>query len=132
MAGGMPTSKTWLGSDTALARAIGRPVRRFLGIEAAGGILLMVATVVALVWANSPWSDSYHDLWHAEVHLSIGGLALEHHGHPLTLHEVVNDALMAVFFFVVLRRAVRLAAFLAGLRAALRLVFFFAVFLAIV
>lgn len=101
MAGGAPTRETWLGSDRALARAIGRPVMRFLGIEAAGGILLMVATVVALVWANSPWSGSYHDLWHAEVHLSIGGLALEHHGHALTFHELVNDALMAVFFFVV-------------------------------
>ena len=101
MAGELPTNKTWLGGDTALARAVGRPVRRFLGIEAAGGILLMVATVVALVWANSPWSDSYHDLWHAEFHLSIGGLALEHHGHPLTLHQLVNDALMAIFFFVV-------------------------------
>ncbi len=102
MAGGMPmTRSTWLGSDRALARAIGRPVMRFLGIEAAGGVLLMVATVVALVWANSPWSGSYHDLWHSEVHLAIGGFALEHHGHPLTLHELVNDALMAVFFFVV-------------------------------
>ena len=79
MAGGTPeTRKTWLGSDRRLARAFGRPVIRFLGIEAAGGILLMAATLVALVWANSPWSDSYHDLWHAEVHLSIGGLALEH------------------------------------------------------
>ena len=74
---------------------------RFLGIEAAGGILLMVATVVALVWANSPWSGSYHDLWHTEFHLGVGDFRLEHHGHALTLAEVVNDALMAVFFFVV-------------------------------
>jgi len=74
---------------------------RFLGIEAAGGILLMVATVVALVWANSPWSGGYHDLWHTEFHLGVGDLRLEHHGHALTLAELVNDALMAVFFFVV-------------------------------
>ena len=74
---------------------------RFLGIEAAGGILLMVATVVALVWANSPWSGGYHDLWHTEFHLGVGDFRLEHHGHALTLTEVVNDALMAVFFFVV-------------------------------
>jgi NhaA family Na+:H+ antiporter len=74
---------------------------RFLGIEAAGGILLMVATVVALVWANSPWSGGYHDLWHTEFHLGVGDFRLEHHGHALTLAEVVNDALMAVFFFVV-------------------------------
>ncbi|MED5393455.1 MAG: Na+/H+ antiporter NhaA [Actinomycetota bacterium] len=74
---------------------------RFLGIEVAGGILLMVATVVALVWANSPWSGGYHDLWHTEFHLGVGDLRLEHHGHALTLAELVNDALMAVFFFVV-------------------------------
>ncbi len=74
---------------------------QFLGIEAAGGILLMAATVVALVWANSPWSGGYHDLWHTEVHLGIGDLHLEHDGHPLTLVQLVNDALMAVFFFVV-------------------------------
>ena len=102
MAAPQPVSEqTWLGSDRPLARTIGRPVMRFLGIEAAGGILLMVATVVALVWANSPWSGSYHDLWHTEFHLGVGDFRLEHHGHALTLAEVVNDALMAVFFFVV-------------------------------
>lgn len=96
-----PMQSTWLGSERALARAIGRPVMRFLGIEAAGGILLVVATVVALVWANSPWSGSYHDLWNAEFRLALGDLTLEHHGHPLTFGELVNDALMAIFFFVV-------------------------------
>ncbi|GIS98601.1 MAG: hypothetical protein CM1200mP26_03140 [Acidimicrobiales bacterium] len=102
MAAPRPASeRTWLGSDRPLARTIGRPVMRFLGIEAAGGILLMVATVVALVWANSPWSGGYHDLWHTEFHLGVGDFRLEHHGHALTLAEVVNDALMAVFFFVV-------------------------------
>ena len=92
---------TWLGSDRPLARTLGRPVMRFLGIEAAGGILLMVATVAALIWANSPWSGSYHDFWHTEVHLGVGDLRLEHHGHPLTLVQLVDDALMAIFFFVV-------------------------------
>ena len=102
MSGPQPASRpTWLGSDRPLARTIGRPVMRFLGIEAAGGILLMVATVAALVWANSPWSGSYHELWHTEFHLGIGDLRLEHHGHPLTLAQLVNDALMAIFFFVV-------------------------------
>ncbi len=93
---------TWLGSDRPLARAIGRPMRRFLGIEAAGGVLLMIATAVALFWANSPWSDSYHELWSSEVHLGVGDLfSLEHNGHPLTLEEFVNDVLMVLFFFVV-------------------------------
>ncbi len=98
---GPASTGTWLSSNRPLARTIGRPVMQFLGIEAAGGILLMAATVVALVWANSPWSGGYHDLWHTEVHLGIGDLRLEHDGHPLTLVQLVNDALMAVFFFVV-------------------------------
>jgi len=92
---------TWLGSDRPLARAVGRPMMRFLGIEAAGGVLLIVATMVALFWANSPWSASYHDLWHTEIHMGIGDLvALEHNGHPLTLGQFVNDVLMVIFFFV--------------------------------
>ena len=75
---------------------------RFLSIEASGGILLMVATIVALVWANSPWSGSYYDFWHTEVNLSIGEVvSLDANGHSLTLVEFVNDVLMAVFFFVV-------------------------------
>ena len=40
-----------------------RPINDFLSKEASGGILLIIFTVVALAWANSPWSDSYHDLW---------------------------------------------------------------------
>ncbi|MDP7257823.1 MAG: Na+/H+ antiporter NhaA, partial [Acidimicrobiales bacterium] len=96
------TSHTWLGSDRPLARAVGRPMMRFLGIEAAGGILLIVATAVALIWANSPWSASYHDLWNAEIRFGIGDLVvLEHHGHPLDLGQFVNDVLMVLFFFVV-------------------------------
>ena len=96
------TGLTWLGSNRTLARTVGRPMVRFLGIEASGGILLMVATVVALVWANSPWSGSYYDFWHTEVNLSVGDvISLEAHGHPLNLAEFVNDVLMAVFFFVV-------------------------------
>ena len=54
---------TWLGSDRLLARTVARPVARFLHIEAAGGLLLVGAAVVALVWANSPWSASYASLW---------------------------------------------------------------------
>ena len=97
-----PSSLTWLGSDNRLARRVGRPMQRFLGIEAAGGVLLIVATVIAMVWANSPWSSSYTDLWNTEIHLALGDLlTLEHLGHPLTLGQFVNDVLMVIFFFVV-------------------------------
>ena len=97
------SSKTWLGKEEPrLARRIGLSMQRFLGIEAAGGILLIFAAAIALIWANSPWSDSYFDLWNTEINLSIGELiSLEHHGHALTLGEFINDVLMVLFFFVV-------------------------------
>jgi NhaA family Na+:H+ antiporter len=64
-------------------------------VEAAGGILLVVAAVVALVWANSPWSAAYETLWHTNVTVSVGSYTfVEDLGH------LVNDLLMALFFFV--------------------------------
>jgi len=96
------SENTWLGSNRRLAKTIGRPVRKFLGIEASSGILLVIAALVALVWANSPWSNSYHDLWDTELTISLGdSISLEHHGHPITLGQFVNDVLMVLFFFVV-------------------------------
>ncbi len=86
----------WLHSDRFLARNLGRPVLRFLHIEAAGGILLLASTLVALAWANSPWSEAYHRLWTTEVAVNVGG-----HVVAEDLRHWVNDALMAVFFFVV-------------------------------
>jgi NhaA family Na+:H+ antiporter len=87
---------TFSASDRRLARAI-RPVQRFLEVEAAGGIVLLAAAVTGLVWANSPWSESYRDLWETEVELQIGEL--------LTLSDSlghwVTDGLMTIFFFVV-------------------------------
>jgi NhaA family Na+:H+ antiporter len=86
----------WLHSDRFLARNLGRPVMRFLHIEAAGGILLLAGTVVALTWANSPWSASYRDLWATEIAVDVGG-----HLVAEDLRHWVNDGLMALFFFVV-------------------------------
>jgi NhaA family Na+:H+ antiporter len=88
---------TWIGSDRRLARAVGRPVRNFLRIEAAGGILLVVATIVALVWANSPWSASYNDILDTHITVAVGDLIQLDES---VLHWI-NDALMAIFFFVV-------------------------------
>jgi len=64
--------------------------------ESSSGILLVAAALIALVWANSPWSDSYHDLWHSTVSLGSGEHALR-----LSLQHWVNDGLMTVFFLVV-------------------------------
>jgi hypothetical protein len=73
-----------------------RPVREFFATEAAGGIVLLVAAVVALVWVNSPFGDSYETLWHTELAIEVGRFSIAE-----DLRHWVNDALMAVFFFVV-------------------------------
>ncbi len=92
---------TWLGGDGRLARRVGKPIRRFLHVEAAGGVILLIAAAIALIWANSPWSQSYYDLWHTDFELVIGSYHMGGDGHHLTLETLVNDALMAIFFFVV-------------------------------
>jgi NhaA family Na+:H+ antiporter len=70
--------------------------RQFARIQASGGILLLLATVLALVWANSPWSDSYFHLWETYLSISLGGLILKE-----SLLHWVNDGLMVIFFFLV-------------------------------
>jgi len=73
-----------------------RVLRQFLETEAAGGIVLLVAAVVALVWANSPWSGSYEALWHTDLSVGLGRFVVGD-----DLRHWVNDGLMALFFFVV-------------------------------
>jgi NhaA family Na+:H+ antiporter len=68
----------------------------FVHSEVMGSVLLLACTIVALVWANSPWADSYVDLLHTYVGVSWGDAAFK-----LSLHHWINDGLMVVFFFVV-------------------------------
>ncbi len=79
-----------------IAPASPRALRDFLATETAGGVLLLVATVVALAWANSPWKGGYHALWDTELGVGLGRHQLE-----LDLRHWVNDGLMAIFFLVV-------------------------------
>lgn len=72
------------------------PLREFVRAEAAGGIALLGATIIALAWANSPVSGSYLRLWASELPLGTGPLAIH-----ADLRHLVNEGLMAVFFFVV-------------------------------
>ena len=72
------------------------PVQEFLHKEASGGILLILFTIAALIWANSPFSESYHHLWHTYLSIDLGGVGLNY-----SLHHWINDGLMVVFFFVV-------------------------------
>jgi len=80
----------------ALPRRLLSPVQHFLHDEAAGGIALVAAAVVAVVWANSALSDAYGTFWHHEMTLGWGQAAITE-----DLQHWVNDGLMAVFFFVV-------------------------------
>lgn len=77
-------------------RLLLKPVEAFVRIEGSGGIALLVAAVVAVAWANSPVSGSYHDLWGWSRDVSLANI----HRH-VSLHAFVNDGLMAVFFYVV-------------------------------
>ena len=72
------------------------PIQEFLHQQASGGILLIIATVIALAWANSPFADSYHHLWHTYIKIDVGGIGLNY-----SLHHWINDGLMVIFFFVV-------------------------------
>ena len=84
---------------TKLTRRVGRvldPVAEFLRTEAAGGFLLLGFSIVALAWANGPWSDAYFDLWATELTIGAGDVAISE-----DLGQWVNDALMAIFFFVI-------------------------------
>ncbi len=66
-------------------------------IEAASGVMLVIATIIALVWANSGWSDLYHELLDLHLVIEFGDL----HILDESVEHLINDGLMAIFFFVV-------------------------------
>lgn len=95
---GMPLKDPWSASDRYVPRTVVQPLQRVLHHEAAGGIVMLVAAVVATAWANSPWSASYTDVWQTPLRVELGGLLhLDH----LSLQAWVNDALMTLFFLLV-------------------------------
>ncbi|KAB2953249.1 Na+/H+ antiporter NhaA [Heliorestis acidaminivorans] len=73
-----------------------RPFQQFFQLQASGGILLLLCTVIALTWANSPLGESYQMVWQIPFTIGIGEFVLTK---PLVLW--INDGLMAIFFFVV-------------------------------
>ncbi len=78
--------------ESLVTRALFLPIQRFIHTQGISSILLLGAAIIALVWANSPWRDSYHHIW--ELELTVSGLRLQ-------VHAWINDALMAIFFFLV-------------------------------
>ena len=81
---------------TAWARNLAAPVRDFLNTESAGALALLGAAVAALLWANSPWSDSYDSFWTTKLSIQIGS-----DGISMDLRHWVNEGLMTFFFLVV-------------------------------
>jgi len=81
---------------TAWARSVAAPVRDFLSTETGSASVLLAGTVIALLWANSPWSHSYTSLWSTKLAVTIGS-----GGISLDLRHWVNEGLMTLFFLVV-------------------------------
>ncbi|MDP8992428.1 MAG: Na+/H+ antiporter NhaA [Actinomycetota bacterium] len=94
----MPTTleSTPAGDLPRPGRSLPRALQRFFDTESSGAVILLLSTVVALAWANSPWKASYETLWHTKFNLGLGDVERSE-----DLRHIVNEALMAVFFFVV-------------------------------
>ena len=72
------------------------PFTRFLHVEAASGIVLLLFTAAALALANSPFAEGFLGIWKTQVGFEIGDFQMSH-----SLKHWINDGLMAVFFFVI-------------------------------
>ena len=79
-----------------VVRQVILPMQSFLYIESVGSLVLLVAAVTALIWANSPWREAYFALWHNELTFDLALFSVS-----MDLHHWVNDGLMTLFFFVV-------------------------------
>ncbi len=88
--------ETWITSDRVVPSRFVRPLLRFTHIEASGGVVLLVAAIAALVWANAPFGEGYGRFWDTRLVLEIGSFHFDE-----TFKHLVNDGLMAIFFFVV-------------------------------
>ena len=81
---------------SALLAQLSTPLRQFLATESGSAGVLLAGALVGLLWANSPWSPAYEQLWATEASIQVGSAALS-----MDLGHWVSDGLMALFFFVV-------------------------------
>ena len=79
-----------------LAAQAARPLRNYLATETGSAGLLLAAAVIALVWVNSPFSDSYNSLWDTVLAFNLGDWSVS-----LDLRHWIDEGLMALFFFVI-------------------------------
>lgn len=77
--------------------------RQAIRHHASGGNILILATILALIVANIPGLNTlYNDFWNQEMRLQVGDFnVFSHAGHPMTVLQFINDALMAMFFFTI-------------------------------
>ncbi len=85
----------WMQGSGPIRRLVVEPTLRFMQVEAAGGIVLVIAAVIAMIWANAA-HDLYEDFWHAHITIDLAIWSFDQ-----SLQHVVNDVLMVVFFLVV-------------------------------
>jgi Na+:H+ antiporter, NhaA family len=85
-----------VGVPGAVGRYFVEPIRSFVNTEVVGGVVLLMATVAALAWANSPWDGAYRDLFRHVLTFDIGIVHIEE-----DVQHWINDGLMTLFFFVV-------------------------------
>ncbi|MDH3306331.1 MAG: Na+/H+ antiporter NhaA [Acidimicrobiia bacterium] len=90
----LPTQ--WLDSDRFIPKRFVRPALAFTHTEASSGIILLIMAILALVWANAPFGETYEQFWETHFDLTFGPLHLEE-----TFRDLINDGFMAIFFFVV-------------------------------
>ena len=88
---------TWVESDRAVPTLFVRPARRFMDLEASSGVVLLLMAIAALVWANSPWADSYFSVLDYHLAIEFGDV----HILDESIKHLINDGLMVLFFFVV-------------------------------
>jgi Na+/H+ antiporter NhaA len=81
---------------TAWARNLATPVRDFLSTETGSASVLLAGVLIALLWANSPWSHSYESLWRTTLAIRLGD-----RGISMDLRQWVDEGLMTFFFLVV-------------------------------
>lgn len=72
------------------------PIQRFMEVEASSGILLLLCTIIALIFANTSLANWYHSFWQVTISLAWSDSAAQ-----MSILQLINDGLMTVFFFVV-------------------------------
>ncbi len=92
----MPAPRARFSDRTAWARNLTAPLRDFLSTETSGALALLLAAVAALLWANSPWPDSYESVWTTTLSIRLGDSGISQ-----DLRHWVNEGLMTFFFLVV-------------------------------